>query len=108
MDKILKGLGKKWHSDDYGVSKEDVCMARNREAKAAADIIYRLTAERDEARRELCRWSCVYYEEHVDLTDAGAHCEFYLEEAERRGWDCFKDEKAYGWKEATDGEVAPE
>jgi len=51
----------------------------------------RLRAERDEARRELCRWSYFYYEEHIDL-NAGPPQEGALEEAERRGWDCFKED----------------
>jgi len=53
-------------------------------------VIERLIAERDEARRELCRWSSFYYEEHIDL-NAGPPRERDLEEAERRGWDCFKE-----------------
>ena len=56
----------------------------------AAENIERLTTERDEARRELCRWSSFYYEEHIDL-NAGPPRERDLEEAERRGWDCFKE-----------------
>ena len=56
----------------------------------AAENTKRLTAERDEARRELCRWSSFYYEEHIDL-NAGPPRERDLEEAERRGWDCFKE-----------------
>ena len=59
---------------------------------AAADTIERLRKERDEARRELCRWSYFYYEEHIDL-NAGPPQEGALEEAERRGWDCFKEDK---------------
>ena len=57
----------------------------------AADTIERIAAERDEARRELCRWSSFYYEEHIDLNE-GPPRERDLEEAERRGWDCFKEE----------------
>jgi hypothetical protein len=57
----------------------------------AADTIERLTAERNEARRELCRWSSFYYEEHIDLNE-GPPRERDLEEAERRGWDCFKED----------------
>ncbi len=79
-------------------------IRRNRECLApsimdeAANEIERLeranidlTAERDEARRELCRWSYFYYEEHIDL-NAGPPQEGALEEAERRGWDCFKED----------------
>lgn len=47
----------------------------------AADTIERLTAERDEARREVCEWV-----EMDEATSAGV-------EAELRGWDCFKEEK---------------
>lgn len=54
----------------------------------AADI-KNLRAERDEARRELCRWSYFYYEQHIDLNE-GPPCEGALKEAERRGWDCFE------------------
>ncbi len=53
--------------------------------------VERLREERDEARRELCRWSYFYYEEHIDL-NAGPPHEGALEEAERRGWDCFKED----------------
>jgi hypothetical protein len=56
----------------------------------AANTIERLLRERDEARRELCRWSSCYYEEHSDVT-AGRPRARDLEEAERRGWDCFKE-----------------
>jgi len=56
-----------------------------------ATEIMRLRAERDEARRELCRWSFYYYEEHWDL-NAGPAPDGALEEAERRGWDCFKED----------------
>ncbi len=79
-------------------------IRRNRECLApsimdeAANEIERLeranidlTAERDEARRGLCRWSYFYYEEHIDL-NAGPPQEGALEEAERRGWDCFKED----------------
>ena len=45
----------------------------------AADTIERLTAERDEARREACG--------HGE-TIGGA-----MLEAELRGWDCFKEKK---------------
>jgi hypothetical protein len=44
----------------------------------AADAIERLTAERDEARRELCRHEA-----------DGADCE--REYAAMRGWDCFPE-----------------
>ena len=58
------------------------------DCEVAADEIEQLRAERDEARRELCRWSSFYYEEHSDVT-AGRPLKRDLEEAERRGWDCF-------------------
>ena len=58
----------------------------------AANTIERLLRERDEARRELCRWSSFYYEEHSDVT-AGRPRKRDLEEAERRGWECFKKEQ---------------
>ena len=52
----------------------------NAQRVEAADEIERLRAERDEARREVC-------ESDTD-THGGA-----LLEAERRGWDCFKEGK---------------
>ena len=48
----------------------------------AADTIERLTAERDEARREVCQW-----EHHWDKTSSE---QYY---ADKRGWDCFKEDK---------------
>jgi len=48
---------------------------------AAADEIERLTAERDEARREVCQW-----EHHWDKTSSE---QYY---ADKRGWDCFKED----------------
>ena len=48
--------------------------------------------ERDETRRELCRWSSYYYENHIDINE-GPPFARDLEEAERRGWDCFKEAK---------------
>ena len=47
----------------------------------AADTIERLTAERDEARREVCQW-----EHHWDKT---ASEQYY---ADKRGWDCYKED----------------
>jgi hypothetical protein len=52
-------------------------------------VIERLTAERDEARRELCRWSSFYYEEHIDINEGPPRARD-REEAARRGWDCFR------------------
>ena len=46
----------------------------------AADEIERLRKERDEARREVCEW-----EHHWDKTSSE---QYY---ADKRGWDCFKD-----------------
>jgi hypothetical protein len=46
---------------------------------AAADAIERLTAERDEARREVCEW--------VEMDGATTA----NEEAELRGWNCYKN-----------------
>ena len=43
-------------------------------------VIERLTAERDEARREVCQW-----EHHWDKTSSE---QYY---ADKRGWDCFKE-----------------
>ena len=48
----------------------------------AADEIEQLRKERDEARRELCRRQ----RRSVVFDDA-------LAEANRRGWDCFKEDK---------------
>ena len=47
----------------------------------AADLIERLTTERDEARREVCEW-----EHRYDKTAS----EYYY--ASQRGWDCFKED----------------
>jgi hypothetical protein len=55
----------------------------------AADTIERLREERDDARRELCRWSSFYYEEHIDINEGPPRARD-REEAARRGWDCFK------------------
>ena len=43
--------------------------------------IERLTAERDEARREVCQW-----EHHWDKTSSE---QYY---ADKRGWDCWKED----------------
>jgi len=40
-----------------------------------------ITAERDEARREVCQW-----EHHWDKTSSE---QYY---ADKRGWDCFKED----------------
>jgi septal ring factor EnvC (AmiA/AmiB activator) len=49
-----------------------------------------LHKERNEARQELCRWSSFYYEDHIDMNE-GPPLARDIEEAERRGWDCFKE-----------------
>ena len=68
MSDIVKRLRQTWWSDDYGVSKDDLCDARNEEAANAADEIERLRqenatltaehdalrAERDEVRKSYC------------------------------------------------------
>ena len=58
----------------------------------AADTIERLREERDDARRELCRWSSFYYEEHSNVNE-GPPLSRDRQEANRRGWDCFKRRK---------------
>ena len=62
----------------------------HRDYSCICNEMRRMMNERDEARRELCRWSSFYYEEHSDVT-AGRPIARDLEEAERRGWDCFKE-----------------
>ena len=88
MKDIVKRLRQTWWSDDYGVSKDDLCDARNEEAAAAADEIEllreeaeRLRAERDEARREVC--------ELLYNRQGG----WPKEHATERGWDCFEKGK---------------
>jgi hypothetical protein len=55
--------------------------------RAAADAIARLTAERDEARREICkRTSTTRWHPQFPLMSE-------IEYAEARGWDCFKEVK---------------
>jgi hypothetical protein len=56
--------------------------------REAADEIERLRAERDEARREVCAYVSGHYRKDVVTLDRVAT----LEEAKRRGWDCFKGE----------------
>ena len=105
MSDIVKRLRQTWWSDDYGVSKDDLCDARNEEAANAADEIERLRkenatltaerdalfvltdrltaehdalrAERDEARREVCNMKDFH----------GLPRDYALE----RGWNCFKE-----------------
>jgi hypothetical protein len=50
--------------------------------KAAYGDIVRLTAERDEARREVCRNEANHLPTMADPR----------REAARRGWDCFKED----------------
>ena len=50
--------------------------------------IDRITAERDEARREVCAYVSGHYNKDVVTLDRAAT----LEEAKLRGWDCFKEE----------------
>lgn len=54
---------------------------------AAADEIERLRAERDEARREICK-------DEADLIslELGGAAIFAASVAKRRGWDCFKED----------------
>ena len=67
-------------SDDITTRLRRDCMSLI--ADEAADTIDRLRAERDEARRELCRNEA----NHLP-TMADPH-----REARRRGWDCFKED----------------
>jgi hypothetical protein len=53
----------------------------------AADEIETLRAERDEARREVCAYASGRYRKDVVTLDRAAT----LDEANRRGWDCFKE-----------------
>jgi hypothetical protein len=78
---ILARLRITWCSDDYGVSKEEMCNERNNEAMTAAQEIERLRADRDNARREVCELKAFNY---VTIT---AH-----RYADLRKWDCFKGE----------------
>ncbi len=107
---IVKRLRKRWWTDDYGLSKDDICSERNKEALEAADEIERLRvivqgwehsarnaerdmatlrAERDEARRRLC----------VELLEVEGHpfgwrgAKGEKGIAERLGWDCFKGDR---------------
>jgi hypothetical protein len=60
----------------------------------AADEIERLTAERDEARREVCslfECSVAYATQTGTMPFAVADSESLLNYAQARGWDCFKD-----------------
>ena len=54
----------------------------NKPLRDAQERIARLTAERDEARREVCQW-----EHHWDKTSSE---QYY---ADKRGWDCYKEDK---------------
>lgn len=42
MKDITKQLRECWYSDDYGYTKDDLCNARNAEAKTAAQEIEKL------------------------------------------------------------------
>jgi hypothetical protein len=64
-------------SDDITVRLRRDCMSLI--ADEAADTIDRLRVERDEARREVCEW--------VEMDGATTA----KEEAELRGWDCYKE-----------------
>jgi hypothetical protein len=86
---IVKRLRKRWWTDDFGLSKDDICSERNKEALEAADEIERLRGERDEARRRLC----------VELLEVEGHpfgwrgAKGEKGIAERLGWDCFKGDR---------------
>lgn len=84
MERILTATANALHG---GYAPPDPCIVTMLRSPArlephtcneAADEIERLRKERDEARREVC-------ESDTD-THGGA-----LLEAERRGWDCFKE-----------------
>lgn len=47
---ILTRLRITWYSDDYGVSKEEMCNERNKEAMTAAQEIERLRVALKEAK----------------------------------------------------------
>jgi hypothetical protein len=91
MTDILKLLGQTWYADDYGVSKEDVCIERNQEAKAAADVIKHLIIQRDEARMQVCILGAVTtkLKQAPKTTLAEA-----MQIAEKFGWDCFSNEES--------------
>ena len=82
---------------------EAALAERNAELQRVRDQRDALRAKRDEARRELCRWSSFYYEEHIDINEGPPRARD-REEAARRGWDCFKDR---GWDCFEEDEPCP-
>lgn len=86
MRDIITSLKTPWYSDDYGLSKDDVCEKRNTEARQAADEIERLRFERDKARLKVCLLSArIECGNLYPLSKA-------MEIARRFGWDCFKED----------------
>jgi hypothetical protein len=63
----------------WSKTRNDNPTAWNLDCGYAADAIERLTAERDEARRMICR---------LHFTSAELQHDF----AKAKGWDCFKQE----------------
>lgn len=70
----------------WSKTRNDNPTAWNLDCAAAADEITRLRAERDEARREICkRISTTRWHPQFPLMSE-------IEYAEARGWDCFNDQ----------------
>jgi CHAD domain-containing protein len=81
--------------DIIEVLREDAGLIRPNLLTDAADAIERLTAERDEARREVCclfESSIAYSVKTGMIGFANPEHESILKCARARGWDCFKED----------------
>ena len=67
--------------------RDCTCIPHGDICRAAASEIERLRKERDEARRGLCYEVAAWVANFKHST----HAEESRAEAERRGWDCFKE-----------------
>ena len=87
MTELVQRLRREWMATQAATPKQLWVMVEKAQwmectslTREAADAIALLTAERDEARRQVCKWV------EMDGATTAKH------EAELRGWDCLKED----------------
>ena len=73
--------------------RDCTCIPHGELCRESADEIERLRAERDEARREVCRLSQQAHNIACELSRYPKNAPTPQEYATALGWDCFKEDR---------------